>query len=166
MCDPLSLTIAATAMATIGTGISAYQGYTQNKYQQKVAERNVKLENEAARDSIDRGKIEAQQHWRKVAQIKGAQQVALAANGLDTSFGSAGLLAEDTAMFANEDADALYKNQAQRTRGFEINASNFGGEANARGQAATGSLIKGAFDMGSTALSGATQYSKLKAKMN
>lgn len=165
MCDPLSLTIAATAMATIGTGISAYQGYTQNKYQQKVANRNAALETEAARDSIDRSKIEAQQHWRKVSQIKGQQQVALAANGLDASFGSAAQLAEDTAMFANEDADALYKNQAQRTRGFEINASNFRGEASAKGQAAVGSLVKGVFDIGSTALSGATQYSKLKKKM-
>jgi len=71
----------------------------------------------------------------------------------------------DTQMFANEDADALYKNQLHEIQGIDISAANFGAERQAAKQAKTGALIKGAFDVGTTILGGATQYAGLKAKM-
>lgn len=167
MCGPAALPIlmiASTAMAAIGTGVTAIQTAAQNRYQAKIADRNADLANEAARDSIDRGKIEAQQQGRKLSQLKGAQQAAMAANGIDTSFGSAAHVAEETAMFGAEDMNATYQNSLRETRGLEINASNFTAEARAKRQAAKGALVEGAFGVANTLLGGATQYSKMKAK--
>lgn len=109
-------------------GIQAKQ---QGNYEAAVANANAKAADEQARDAIDRGRIEQQQHWRQVADTKGAQQAALAAGNVDTSFGSARSLAEDTAMIGNEDANALYHNSYNEVRGFDISASNY----RAQGQA-------------------------------
>ena len=49
MCDPLTLTIAATAVATAGAGFSALQQNAQANYQAKVADQNAKLSAEAAK---------------------------------------------------------------------------------------------------------------------
>lgn len=168
MCDPgtlLALTAASTVMATVGTGLAAYQGAQQSKYAGKVAGMNAKAESARAHDAIDRGKIEQQQHWRKVAQLKGQQQAAMAANGIDTSFGSAALLAEDTAMFGAEDADTIYKNTLREVQGIDMSAANFRSQQQAARQAQSGAIVGGVFGMASTALSGASQYATLKVKM-
>ena len=66
-------------------------------------------------------------------------------------------------MLAREDAQHIYDQGAEKTRGFDISAANYRSSAKASRFAAKGALVKGAFDMASTALGGATQYSKMKA---
>jgi hypothetical protein len=125
------------------------------RYQARVADRNVQLENQQTLDSIQRGVIDRQQLDRKYADLQGQQQATMAANGIDLSFGSAGQVSSDTTMLRNEDASALYRNQADEIRGHDISASNYRGEAR-------GAIVSAAFGAASTALGGASQYSSLK----
>ena len=156
------LLAAATALSATSSVIGGIQAQQQGNYEAKVAKANARAADDQARDAIDRGKIEVQQHWRRVADTKGAQQAALAAGNVDTSFGSARSLAEDTAMIGNEDADALYRNTFNEVRGFDISASNYRSQAQVSKMQGNAGFVKGIFGAGSTILGGATQYSKLK----
>lgn len=164
MCDPISLTIAATAAATIGTGYSALQSAAQSRYQGQVADQNAKLANEAARREEENTRDAALQHYRKVGALKGQQRVAMAAGGVDVNFGNAADLTADTDMLANEDVRRIYDQGAENVLGRNIESSNYRSQAKASRQAATGALVKGVFDMGTTALGGAKQYDALKRK--
>lgn len=164
MCDPISLTIAATAAATIGTGYSALQSAAQSRYQGQVADQNAKLANEAARREEENTRDAALQHYRRVGALKGQQRVAMAAGGLDVNFGNAAELTADTDMLANEDVRRIYDQGAENVLGRNIESNNYRSQAKASRQAATGALVKGVFDVGSTALGGAKQYDALKRK--
>lgn len=164
MCDPISLTIAATAAATIGTGYSALQSAAQSRYQGQVADQNAKLANEAAKREEENTRDAALQHYRKVGALKGQQRVAMAAGGLDVNFGNAADLTADTDMLANEDVRRIYDQGAENVLGRNIESNNYRSQAKASRQAATGALVKGVFDVGSTALGGAKQYDALKRK--
>lgn len=163
MCDPVTLTLAATAVTMAGQGFQALQANKQAKYQAKIADRNAALENEAARTEIENTRTAALEHYRRTAALKGQQRVTAAANGISLDFGSPADVAQDTDMLAREDVNRIYQQGSQRTRGFEINASNFRADANSSRVAATNALVNGAFDMAGTALSGASQYGKMKA---
>ena len=161
MCDPVSgMIIASTAVAAIGKGVEAANKAHQYKYEARVATRNAALENEAARDAIDRGRVEAQRQYRKIGQVKGAQNAAMAANGVDLAFGSALDVQRDTAMLGAEDIGQIYKGSAQEVRGFEINASNYRAQARGARMRKKGAIVEGVFDVASTALDGATQLAK------
>ena len=163
MCAPPVLALVAAGVAAAGAGYSALQANAQARGQAAQAKVNQAEANRSAADALERGNVEQQQHYRKVSAQMGAQRAAMAANGLDISFGSAAYLVGDTAMYGQEDASALAENTVREARGFEINAANYGAERKSAKLAATGALVKGAFDMGSTILSGASQYGKLKA---
>jgi len=158
------LTIAATAVATAGAGFQALQANAQNTYQARVADQNAKLSAEAANQEKQNAADAALQHYRKVAQLKGQQRAAMAASGLDVNFGNAADLTADTNMLAREDAARINQQGGQNIRTYDIEGANYRAKAAASRQAATGALIGGAFEMGSTALGGATQYSKMKSK--
>lgn len=166
MCLPAApLLLAATAVSAIGTGIGAMQSAAQSRYQAKVAEQNAAMEREAAVQEQENTREAALAHYRQVAQLKGQQVVGAAANGVVTDFGTSADTLGDTEMLSREDVGRIYKQGAQNVRGRDIQAANYMGEANAQRAAAKGALIKGAFDMGSTVLSGATQYAKLQQKL-
>lgn len=150
-------------MAAIGQLTSGMSAASNYRYQARVADRNVQLENQQTLDGIQRSVIDRQQLDRKYADLQGQQQATMAANGIDLAFGSAGQVANDTTMIRNEDASALYRNQANEIRGHDINASNYRGEAQAKRQQARGAIVSAAFGAASTALGGASQYSSLKA---
>ena len=164
MCGPPALAAAAAGMAAIGQISSGLSSAANYRYQAKVADANVKQTNQQTLDAIQRGTIDRQQLDRKYSDLQGSQQAAMAANGIDLSFGSAGQVASDTRMLRNEDASALYKNQADEIRGHDISASNFRGEAQAKRQQAKGAIVSAAFGAASSLLGGANQFSSLKAK--
>lgn len=163
MCDPVTLTVAATAVAAVGTGVSGYMSYQQQRYQQKVATANAKMESQRAGAAIERGAEEQRNLARKYAGLAGQQRAALAANGVDVGFGSAADMMGDTASFYREDSDTLSRNTAAEIRGIDISAANFSSQAKAYGMAATGAAIGTAFDMGSTVLGGLGRVGKIKA---
>lgn len=162
MCDPATLLIAGTAVATLGAGYTALQQNAASRYEAKVADQNAKLSAESARQEADNTRDAALQHYRKVSQLKGQQRAAMAAGGIDVDFGNAADLQADTEMLAREDAGRIYQQGAQNVRTYDIEGANYRSSAKASRQAATGALIGGAFNMASTALGGAKQYSQMK----
>lgn len=166
MCDPGTLTLISAGVAAAGAGYSALAANAQAKGAARQAEANAKEASASAADALERGNVDQMRHYREVSQRMGAQRAALAANGLDINFGSAADLVGDTAMIGEEDASTLAENTNRDVRGFLIQGANYTAEAKSQRAAGKAALVKGAFDIGSTILGGATQYSKLKRGMN
>ena len=162
MCEPVTIAAVAAGMAAVGSAATTVMTVQQHGYQAKVASRNADMEGAAARDAIERGKIESQNYQRQASQMQGAQRASLAANGIDTTFGSAADVRGDTAMMAGQDAQTIRENSMREVRGLDISAANYRSQASASRQAAAGAAVKGAFDFGSTVLGGAQQYSRVK----
>lgn len=163
MCEPTTLLIAATATQALGQAYSALSANAQARGQAQQAAMNRDAANVAAADALERGNEEQQRHYRKVSAMQGAQRAAMAANGIDIGFGSALDVVGDTAMYGEEDASSIAKNTVREARGFEIQAANFESDRRSAKKAASGALIGGAFNVGSTILGGAMQYRKLQA---
>jgi hypothetical protein len=164
MCDPVSLgtlTLVAAGVSAVGQGVSAYSSYQQAGFEARVAGQNARIETERSRDALERGRVEKLAYQRRLGQEKGKQFASLAANGIDPTFGSAADVRGDTAMFGAEDVRTIDANAMREAQGFEINALNFRSEALAARRRKTGALVKGALDIGSTALSGAQQYKRI-----
>lgn len=166
MCDPVTLTIAAAAVAAGGQVMSGIGTAQQYRYQASVDKQNAAIAQGQAQDSIANTNLEAQRRYREVSQMKGAQQAAQAANGVDINFGSAVDVQRDTAMIGAEDVAQIYKGGNERTKGFEINAFNYKSSAAANKAKAKGAMIKMAFDVAGTALGAASQVSGMKSGGN
>lgn len=165
MCIPVA--VAAAAAAAVSAAGSIYGGLAANaqgKYTQRVADQNAALANDQARDAKERGQRDAQLLYRRYSQIQGQQVASMAANGIDTGFGSALDVQRDTAMMAAEDADALNRNTAAEMKGYEINASNFRSEGQAARMKGKSAMIGSFFQAGGSLLEGASQFGQLKQK--
>jgi hypothetical protein len=160
VCDPVTLTIAATAVAVGGKVMAGVGQAQQYRYEAKVADQNAHLANDQARDSITNTNLEAQRRYRELSQTKGQQQAAMAANGLDLNFGSPADIQKDTAMIGAEDVGQIYKSGYELTRSHEINAFNFRSQAAGDKAKARGALINAGFEAVGTALGGASQAMK------
>jgi hypothetical protein len=136
------------------------------RYESKVATHNARLEQSRADDALQRGTTEAIRYQKQLSQTEGQQNAALAANGIDITFGSAAVVRGEAARAGMEDTITIYKNAAREAQGYEINAANFRADAAAKKTQAKSAIISGIFNMGSTVLGGATQVSKLKAAQN
>jgi len=120
------------------------------------------MEREAAQQAQLNTREAALEQYRKMGAIQGAQRARAAANGVSVDWGTAAAVQADTQLLGREDVRRIYDQGAQQVRGFEIQASNFLGEASARRQEGTAALVKGVFDAGSSILGGAQQYKNLK----
>src|SRR3546814_6037574 len=118
---------------------------------------NQREANASAIDALDRANQEQVRHGRKVSATIGAQRAAMAANGIDPGFGSAEDLIDDTRMIGQEDSLAIAENWQREARSYAIQGANSLSRARSAKQAASGALIKGALDVGSTIRGGATQ---------
>lgn len=163
MCPPAVLAIGAAVMSAVGTGIGAIQASSAANYRAKVADRNAALEVEAANQENQNTREAALAHYRKVADLKGQQAVGAAANGVLGDFGTAADTYADTEMLSREDVGRIYRQGYENVRSRDTAAWNQRAQANAARSEASNALIKGAFDFGSTVLSGVQQYKKLKA---
>lgn len=161
MCGPPALALAAAGMAMVGQGVQALQANASARYQAKIADRNAALEREAGLREEKATQDNLRAHYRRVAQLKGRQRVAAAANGVSVEFGTAADVLADTDMLASEDARRILDDGYNRRRGRDIAASNYVSQAQASRQAGKGALVAGAFSAASTALGGARQYAAL-----
>lgn len=162
MCGPAAPLIAA-GMAAASAGVGALAANAQARFQAKIAERNADMEREAGQQELENTRQAALDHYRKIGQLKGAQRARAAAAGVGVDFGTAAGVVDDTEMLGREDVGRIYQQGYQNLRGHDIAASNYEGEAAASRQAGKAALVKGAFDMGSSLLDGASQYKKMKA---
>lgn len=165
MCvDPVSaMAIAGVVTAVAGKGVSTVSAMRQSTYQARLADRNAVFEREAVADALERGRQDDVRYQQQVSKQMGAQRAALAANGVDLSFGSAADFLADTARIGQQDSATIRENSVREARGMEINAANFGAEASAARTRRTGQAIAGVFDMASTALGGAQQFRRVRA---
>lgn len=157
MCDPVTLSIAATAVTTASSIMSGIGASQQANYAARIGDQNARLANDQAKDSIDNTNIEAQRRYRQLAQTQGQQQAAMAANGVDLNFGSPTDVQKDTAATGAEDIAQLYKAGYQRTRGFDIDGWNYRSQAAADRARARGAMLQGIMGGLSSALGGASQ---------
>lgn len=163
MCLPLA--VAAGAVAAAGSLVNGVMGMQSANYEAAVNRQNANLEAEAARDSIVRGRDEARDFYRQLGQIKGRQNAALAANGIDTSFGTADIVQADTEQGGREDAGNLYRNVNERTRGHDINAANFRSGAKAAKFRGKMGMINSVFEAGSSLMGGFQQQRAVRARL-
>ncbi len=163
MCAPPVIAAIGLAAAVGGQAVSTISAVRQSRFEARVADRNAQMERQSAADALERGRVEDARYQKQLTQRMGAQRAALAANGIDLSFGSAADFLTDTAVVGQEDSATIRENAMRETRGFEISASNYAGKASAARSRATGQAISGAFSVVSTALGGAQQIKGMNA---
>jgi hypothetical protein len=157
--------MAASAAQAAGSLVQGFAANRQAKYEASGARQNAQLEREAAQQSEKTGYQERRKLWREVGSVKGQQIASMAANGIDVDFGTAGRIQEDTQLLANEDAQNLYENINQRTRGYLINSSNNKTQSKALKAQGKSALIGSMFQAGGSLLSGFQQFSALRPKV-
>lgn len=164
MCDPVTgLIVASTLLSAAGSVQQGNAAAAAGRYNQQISEMNAKIADNKARDAIERGKIAEQQKRREVAAVAGRQQAAMAANGVDISFGSPLDVLADTAIQGELDALTIRSNTYREEYDYRVQGANQraqGSLARMQGDAAkTGGLISA----GATILGGASkvaQYGK------
>ncbi len=161
----MCLPVIAAGVAAAGSLVQGVQGMMAANYEADVAKRNAAMEVERARDSIDRGRGEARDFYRNLGQLKGQQEAATAANGVDLGYGTPLVIQQDTVAGGQEDAGNLYRNINERTRGFEINASNYVAESRAARQRGRAAMVNSVFQAGSSLMGGFQQQSAMKARL-
>lgn len=94
-----------------------------NRYTAQVQDMNARLADRQARDALERGKLEEQRKRQEVARIKGIQTAAMAANGVDVTFGSPLDTLVDTAVAGELDALTIRTNAAREAHDYEVDAT-------------------------------------------
>lgn len=163
MCDPVTLTIAGTAVAAAGTVVKTVNAANRATYEARVADSNAKLASAQAADAAERGKLEAQRVMGRNSQLLGRQRAAAAANGIEVDFGSSADVLGDTETIGRDEVATTYRNSEREMQGFDINASNYQAKARGARSARGAAIVEGAFDFGSTILSGAKQVGQIRA---
>ena len=135
MCDPFSWVMGITAVvgAVVGTTtsiVSANNTKKVNEYQARVAQDNAKIAEENAKNERQSGLEEARRQRIKTIQTIGAQQTAMAANGIDIASGSALDTVSDTAQTGELDALMLQYNSERQAFNYEMQSNNFTNQAN------------------------------------
>src|SRR5690606_27473851 len=80
------------------------------EYNAKVQDMNARIAERQARDAIERGQDEEQRKRMEVQRILGQQKAAMAANGVDLTFGSPMDVIVDTAVLGELDALTIRSN--------------------------------------------------------
>lgn len=162
MCVPL-LAAAAIASTAIGAGSSIIGGIAaqgQANYEAGIASNNAIYAQRAATQAQAAGDKAYVQQQQGLAQAKGQQIAAMAANGVDLSSGSALDVQKDTSVLGAADGQNVRDQTAQRVQGYQIDASNYTAEAAADRSKGQGALIGGVLGGASTLLGGIGSFSK------
>lgn len=144
-----------------GAGFSAVGAYNQAKgekaalnAQAQTELNNVQLAQYQAEDAVARGGEEANRAQLRGAQMKGRQRAAMAANGVDLSYGSALEIITDTDYLSAIDVATIQQNAAREAWGYRVQ----GGQALDRARALRegAKQIKPWLSAGTSLLSSAT----------
>jgi hypothetical protein len=131
--------------------LAAVQALQQRKQGQEdaaLAEQNARMIDLQAADVMWRGAQDAGRIRAEGAKIEGSQKVAVAANGVDSTSGSAANMFIASQQNAAADAEQAKNNAAREAWGYKVEAYNQRARGKAAKQAgnlgAAGSLISGA----------------------
>jgi hypothetical protein len=157
---------ATAAVSMAGQYVQGQSAYTQAKYEQSAAKANEALADQQAKEQIDQTKLAASRRYREAGQLEGQQKAAMAANGVDLTFGSAAQVQRDSRMIANEDVGQIYKEGFNRTQGYLTDAYNYRLTGKAAASAARAAPLATGLAMAGTALGTASQIGKFRASAN
>lgn len=125
MCDlSMVLTLGSTLLGAAGQIQQAQATSAAAEYNAKVGEMNAKLSERRARDAIERGAAEEQRKRLETARLQGQQKAAMAANGVDLTFGSPLDTIVDTAVLGELDALTIRTNAYRESYDREVDAAN------------------------------------------
>lgn len=160
MCGPIALGIASIGLTLFGGYQQAQAAKAEGAYAAQVANQNAKVATQQADYERQLGNIEEEKQRRNVRLMLGSQRAALAANGIDTTSGTALDLQSETAQLGEEDALAIRANAARRAWGYEVDAMNQ--KANAAAAKARGKNQAIGSYLGAAAQSAALGYQYVK----
>lgn len=118
---------------------------------------NATLADRRAKDALERGKIEEQKERQKIARIKGAQVAAMAANGVDLTFGSPLDTLVDDAVIGELDALTIRRNAARESYDYSVQGVNLRADATLSRMGAGAARTGGWLAAGGTILGGASK---------
>lgn len=125
MCDlGLALTIGSTIVGAAGAKKQADASAAAQNYNAKIADMNATLAERRARDALERGRLEEQQKREQVGQLQGKQKAAMAANGVDLTYGSPLDTLVDTAVLGEIDALTIRRSAAREAYDYKVQAMN------------------------------------------
>lgn len=124
MCGPAAIPI-ATMIFTAAAGVQQYESQkAEARYNEAVEKDKARIGDAQAEQALELGNIEEDRQRARVRAAIGSQRVALAANNIDSSSGSALDLIGETAQFGEEDALAIRANAAREAWGYKVGAND------------------------------------------
>lgn len=156
MCDVMmALTVGSTLMGAAGAIQQGQATASAQRYNAQVQEMNATLSERRAKDALERGAVEEQRKRQQVAQLRGQQTVAMAANGVDLSFGSPLGMLIDTAALGELDALTIRTNANREAYDFKVDAVNKRAGASMSRASADNAITGSYLNAGGTILGGA-----------
>ena len=151
MCEVTTALMAVSLATTViggmqqaqAQGAAAAREASQSYYAAGVARNNQIAASYAAKDAIERGKIDRAQAAIRSRQLQGQQRAGLAAAGADVNSGSALALTEETRRLGELDQLVATNNAQREALGFTTQANNFGGEVGLHTAAGGNALASG-----------------------
>ncbi len=153
----------AVAGLAVGGASALYTADANAKastYNAQVAEMNAVLSERRAKDAEERGRREEQAKRAQVADLQGRQRAAMAANGVDLSFGSPLDTLVDTAYLGELDALTIRRNAAHEAYDYRVDAVNGRADAALSRANASNAMTAGYLDAAGTVLGGASSSYK------
>ncbi len=164
MCDlTMALMVGSTLVGAAGQVQQAQATAKANRYNAQIQDMNANLADRQARDAIERGHLEEQRKRQEVARIKGAQTAAMAANGVDLTFGSPLDTLVDTAVAGEIDALTIRSNSYREAYDHNVDAVNKRAGATLSRMSASAASTGGYLNAAGTILGGgakAASYAK------
>ena len=165
MCELMTaMMIGSTLMGGIGAIQQGQAASASGKYNAQVADMNAKMADRAAKDALERGKLEEQKQRQKTAGLMGQQTAAMAANGLDIGFGSPLDTLVDTATLGELDALTIRSNSYREERDIRQQGANYRGQAGMYRAGASSALTGGYLNAAGTFLGGGAKSYEYGAK--
>lgn len=96
----------------------------QAKFQRNQADLNAKLLDEQGKDAIQRGDSAALEAGRKRKQLEGSQRAAFAANGVNSTTGSAADIIAESGMLSRQDELTIKNNAWREAWGYRVQAND------------------------------------------
>lgn len=149
----LALMGAGAAANTVGSFYSARGEKSNLRFQAELADQNAKIAELGAQSALQQGQREVQRAKLNTAQLKSAQKVAMAANGIELGEGTATQILTSTDIMGEEDANTIEVNAARNAWGYRTQKMNYENQA-AMGRA-TASAISPGMNAGTSLLSNA-----------
>lgn len=164
MCELMTaLTIGSTLLGAAGAVQSGQAAAASGRYNAQVSDMNATLADRRAKDALDRGAIAEQRKRQEVAGFVGKQTAAMAANGVDLTFGSPLDTLVDSATMGELDALTIRTNANRESYDYRVQGANQRSQATMQRAQADSAEMGGYLKAGGTILGGGGQaYGKYK----